>query len=56
MTTRKYRKSTRFRKTRSKRGGVKTRSGANGIYTKKSSPVKEKDICPICLEVLKKKG
>ena len=55
MTTRKYRKSTRFRKTRSKRGGVKTRSGANGIYTKKSSPVKEKDICPICLEVLKKK-
>jgi len=41
-------------KTRSKKGGVKTRSGANGI-TKKSSPVKEKDICPICLEELKKK-
>ena len=59
MTTQKYRKSNKFSKTRSKKGGVKTRSGANGRYTKKSSPVKEEEeeeekLCPICLEELQK--
>ena len=53
----------RFRKTRSKKGGVKTRSGkdtskvnkTNIKVIKKSIPVEEKEMCPICFEEFKKK-
>ena len=63
MATRKYhRKSNKFRKTRSIRGGIKTRRGTDtskvnktntGVITK-TKPVKEKEVCPICIEEFKK--
>ena len=55
MTTRKYRKSTKFRKTRLKKGGVKIISKSDGKYTtpitKETKPVKEEEeVCAICLD------
>ena len=60
MTTRKYKKSIKFRKTRSKKGGVETRRGTdtskvnktNTRVIKKTKPIKEE--CAICMEELKK--
>jgi len=65
MTTQKYRKSNKFSKTRSKKGGVKTRSGTDTSKvnktntrvikkTKQVKQVKEEELCPICLEELQK--
>ena len=66
MATHKYinlAKSNKFRKTRSKKvGGITTRSGkdtskvnkTNTRVIKKTKPVKEKEVCPICIEEFKK--